>query len=41
MKPVIAQLILNPEEDHDTTGQPHGKPQNVDKGIPLVSFDVS
>jgi len=41
MKPVIAEFILNPQQDKHTTGQAHDQAGNIDKGKEFVLENIT
>ena len=41
MEPVVAQFVLDPEHDHDAAGDADGQTGCVDKGITLVSEEIT
>jgi hypothetical protein len=40
MEPIIAEFILNPKKDQNAAGQPHGESNDIDRGIPLIPFNI-
>jgi hypothetical protein len=40
MESVIAEFILDPKKDQNAAGQSHRKSNDIDRGIPLISFNI-